>query len=317
MNRNHIGIILMALAVAMLCFSHPAAAYPDKPIRVVVPFGAGGGSDTFVRSIQAAIKENNLLGQPLVVLNVPGGGSAVGSRRVKDAKPDGYEILFNQIALLSNQASGRIDFGYKDFESIAATGKICAAIMVRDDSPYDTLKDLMRAAREKPNEVIYGCNMGGLNHVAGLVLQASAPGAKFRFVQIGGGAKNFASMKGGHTEVCAFTGAEIVNYGQQGLKPLAMLAPGRDPNHPDLPTARELGYDANLCTVQMWFAPKGTPGGAVNFLADLLEKAVKTKFMKKKFDQFKMTPTYMRGAKLRSYLDSEYAKLEKALPKAK
>lgn len=306
---------LIALtSAALVCLSSAAvSAFPNEPVRVVVPFAAGGGSDTFVRVIQEGIGRAKLLPQPIVVVNVPGAGGAVGSRRVKDAEPDGYEILFNHVAILSSQASGRLDFGYRDFEPIAGTGRICTIPMVREDSNYGTLKDLLEVAKANPDSVLAGVNMGGLNHTAGLILQAAEPGAEFRFVQIGGGAKNFAAIEGGHVEVGFFTGSEAVIYEQQGLRPLAILAPERDPNLPSLPTAHELGYDAELCTINMWFAPKGTPEEATETLADALEQATQTEFVRTKLEEFKYTPTFIRGEKLQDYLDQEYAKLEAAL----
>jgi tripartite-type tricarboxylate transporter receptor subunit TctC len=165
--------------------------------------------------------------------------------------------------------------------------------------------------------VIYAVNMGGINHVAGIVLEKSAPGAKFRFAQVGAGAKCFAAIKGGHAQVGAFSGPEIVLYGQQGLRALATIAKQRDPNYPNMPSASELGYDAVFETVQMWFAPKGTHADRLNFLADTLEKAMRTDEFRKKIEEFKMGATFMRGKALRDYLESEYAKLVKILPKDK
>ena len=310
--------LLLAIPLAAFCFvSTATAAYPEKPITVVVPFGAGGGSDSFVRLMQSAIDQNKLLPQPIAVVNVPGGGSSVGSRRVKDAKADGYEILFNQAALLAGQAMGRFDFGYADFEPIAVTGSIYQAIMVAEDSPYKTLADLMNGAVQKPDSIIFAVNMGGINHVAALLLQASDPKAKFRFAQVGGGAKCFAAIKGGHAQVGAFAGAEIVNYGQQGFRSLTTMAAKRDPNHPDLKTAMEQGYPAAFETAQMWLAPKGTPSDRVAYLADVMKKAMETDFMKQKLQEIKMTPTYLGSAETKAFLDAEYAKLDRILPKAK
>ncbi len=313
MNRTAAFVLAISAAAAV---SLPAiAAYPEKPISVVVPFDAGGGSDVFVRLMQSAIEQNKLMPQPIAVVNVPGGGTAVGSRRVKDAKPDGYELLFNQAALLASQAMGRIDFSYKDLEPIAITGSIYQAIMVRDDSGYNTLKDLMQAATDKPDTIIMAVNMGGINHVAGLLLQGAAPGAKFRFAQVGGGAKAFAALKGGHAQVAAFAGAEIPTYSQQGLKAIASLGAKRDPNHPNLPTATEQGYPAVFETAQMWFAPKGTPPDQIKYLSDVLKRAVESDFMKKKFAEIKMTPVFIGSDQIKPYLDAEYAKLERSLPK--
>jgi tripartite-type tricarboxylate transporter receptor subunit TctC len=315
MNKRKIYILLGVVVLLVFCticttgLLAEETKYPEKPICVVIPFAAGGGSDIFVRVFQHSITDNNLMEQALVVLNVPGGGSAVGSRRVKDAKPDGYEILFNHIALLSSQAGGRIDFGHKDFEPIAATCQIAPILTVREDAPWKNVDEFIKAAKENPKSINFGCNMGGMNHTAGLVL-GDATKTDFNFVQIGGGAKTFASILGGHVDCSTHTAAEVVIYCQQGLRALATFSPERDPYFPDLPTFKELGYDVSLVTLQTWFAPKGTSPEKVNYLADLLEKTMQTEFAQEKLEQLKYDPTFMRGEELNAYLDDAYTKLK-------
>lgn len=307
--RRRIALILTA---CMIPLGTEAYAFPDKPVSIIVPFAAGGGSDTFARVIQEGISNAKLLPEPMVVVNVPGAGSVVGMRRVAGADPDGYELLFNHIAILSSELMGNSDIGYKSFEPVAGTGKLCTIPMVRDDSNIKTLEQLVEAAKAKPDTLLAGVNMGGLNHTAGEVLEAVSD-AKFRFVQIGGGANVFAALLGGHVEVGFFTGAEAVNYGKQGLRPLAILADARDPRMPDLPTARELGYDAELCTLNMWFAPKGTPRDRVAVLETAIGKAMETDFVKQKMDEFNYIPTFLTSEELEGQLQAQYSTLKKAL----
>ena len=100
-----------------------AETYPSRPIKVIVPFGAGGGSDTFVRIIQKAIEDNQLLPQPLVVINVPGAGGTIGSQRATNAAPDGYTILNLHQGILTAKYSGKVDHGPEAFEPIIATSE--------------------------------------------------------------------------------------------------------------------------------------------------------------------------------------------------
>ena len=107
-----IGKAAIAGAIAVTATAGAAQAeWPVKPIKLVVPFGAGGGSDTSARIYQKAIQDNKILSQPLTVINVPGAGGSIGARQVKDAKADGYTFLLIHVALLSRQAAGLIDFG--------------------------------------------------------------------------------------------------------------------------------------------------------------------------------------------------------------
>jgi putative tricarboxylic transport membrane protein len=303
---------VMVVCFLMLFFADPLVGqsdYPNKPITVIVPAAAGGGSDLLARMFQKAFKENDLLDVPLVIINVPGAGLSIGSRRVKDSDPDGYTFLLNHIAILSREAAGLDDFGYRDFEPVAQTVGYCSVISVKDDGPYQTLPDLLKAAKEKPDTIIFGANLGALNHMAGLTLQESNPGSVFRFVQIGGGAQNFAALKGGHITVTHF-GAPVYNqYRSGGIKGLAILAKERHPLLPNLPTARELGYDAVFEIVNYWFAPKGTPQYAIDYFSDALEKALETDSVKESIAKDFSTPSFLKGQAFADELKAAYDKV--------
>ena len=308
MKRSVLIIVVVCFSVAL--FQSPGfGKYPEKPIKVVVPAKAGGSSDNLARMFQKAFQDNSLLDKPMVVVNVPGAGLSIGSRRVKDAEPDGYTFLLTHIALLSRQAAGLSDFGYKDFEPVAQTVGFCVVVSVKDDSPYQTLPDLLKAAKQKPDSVIFGANLGALNHMAGLTLQASSPGSVLRFVQIGGGAKTFASLKGGHIAVTTF-GAPLYNkFRSGGVKGLAILADDRHPLLPDLPTAGELGYNATFCIQNWWFAPKGTPQHAIDYFANALKKALETDDVKKTVAAGFSTPSFLKGQAFKDKLEAAYEQI--------
>ena len=303
---------VLVVCFLMVLFTDPLSGqsnYPNKSITLIVPAAAGGGSDRLARMIQKAFKENNLIDVPMVIVNVPGAGLSIGSRRVKDSKPDGYTFLLTHVALLSRQAAGLDDFGYRDFEPVAQTVGYNSVMSVKDDGPYQTLSDLLKAAKDKPDSIIFGANLGALNHMAGLTLQGSSPGSAFRFVQIGGGAKNFAALKGGHTTVTHF-GAPVYNkFRTGGIKGLAILAEERHPLLPDLPTARELGYDAIFQIANFWFAPKGTPQYAIDYFANALEKALETDAVKKSIKNDFSTSSFLKGQAFKDKLKADYDKI--------
>ena len=105
--------------------SSGAGEFPRKPIKVVVPFGPGGDSDTFARIMQKTIRDHELLPEPLVILNVPGAGGTIGSRRVRDAAPDGYTILNLHEGIFTSKYAGRVSYGPEAFRPIAATCRCC------------------------------------------------------------------------------------------------------------------------------------------------------------------------------------------------
>jgi len=303
---------VLAVCFLMVLVADPLvgqSGYPNKPITVIVPAKPGGASDRLARMFQKVFKEEKLLDVPLVIINVPGAGLSIGSRRAKDAKPDGYTFLLNHVALLSREAAGLDDFGYRDFEPVAQTVGYSSVICVRDDSPYQTLPDLMKAAKEKPDTIIFGANLGGLNHMAGLTLQASSPGSAFRIVQIGGGGPNFAALKGGHTNVTHFGTVIYNNYRKSGVKGLAILAKERLSLLPDLPTARELGYDAIFELANFWFAPKGTPQYAIDYFAKALEKALQTDAVKASIKKDYSTPSFLKGQAFKNKLKADFEKI--------
>ena len=132
----HLLVIFLGLAGIL---TGAESAFPDKPIRVIVPFSAGGGSDTFVRLIQKAVEEEALLPQPLVVINVPGAGGTIGSRKLKVEEPDGYTIMCLHEAILTAKYAGNADYGPEAFEAIAGTGEIGILLAAAEDSPYENL----------------------------------------------------------------------------------------------------------------------------------------------------------------------------------
>ena len=118
------SVAIVALMVA--CFGSDSGsdgeAYPARPIKLVVPFGPGGGSDTFGRIIKRGIDEAGLLPQPFVIINRPGGSATIGSRYVRDAKPDGYTLLLLHDAIITAKYSGKVNYGPEAFEPVASTG---------------------------------------------------------------------------------------------------------------------------------------------------------------------------------------------------
>lgn len=318
--KNLLAIITAVLLLTGL-HNSAIAEWPEKPIKLVVPFNAGGTSDQTGRAFQAAIKENNLLPQPVTIINV-GGHYSIGSRRVKEAEPDGYEFLLIHIALMGGEGSGVLDFGYRDFEPVAATAEFCVCPMVRKDSGIDSLEQLLTKAKDEPDTLIFGANLGAINHMAGIMLQNSNPGAQFRFVQIGGGTANFTALTGAQTNTTVLSGAEVVNFTlnpdgtpnpESQIKPLAYTGAERHPELPDLPTVKELGYDVEFCISSWWFAPKGTPQEAVDGFANALEQASQTERVKEFYQQKLFADVFLKGEELQQALDATW---ERILPVA-
>ncbi len=281
----------------------PSPEFPRRPIKVIVPFSAGGGSDTFGRIIQAAVDDHDLLPQTLVIINVPGAGGTIGSRRVKNAQPDGYTILLLHEGILTAKYSGQAAYGPEVFEPIAGTGNATQVIAVSDDSPFADLRMLMSHVANHPDEIVYAANMGAPSHFAGLMLEQQQPNAVFRYTQTGGGAKRFEAIKGRHAEVSSFSIAEYATFSAAGLRAIAVLSPDRHPDFPDLPTAREQGFDVVSENMQYWWAPRGTPENRRQVIGDAIAAAMQLPEVREKLANMRIDPVTLRGDELNSNLN--------------
>jgi tripartite-type tricarboxylate transporter receptor subunit TctC len=292
------------------CGSDVNDEFPEKEITVIVPFAAGGGSDVFVRIFQEAIRKNELCPHPIVVKNISGAGGTIGSRTAREAKPDGHTILCLHDGIFTAQHYGNAIWGPSDFEPIAATGRSGVVIAVSENSPFNSLDELMEDAVRRPDQLVFGTNLGAPNHYSALFLQKGKPGAKFRFTQTGGGAKRLAQLKGGHVDLTGFSVAEYEQFKAAGIRALAVLSEEREPSFPDLPTAREQGVDAIHGLMQFWWAPKGTPPDRLAYLENLLRKAMETKTVQERLSNFHTDPVFQIGDTLRKTVRQRSAKLE-------
>ena len=309
MTSLSLGKILLSLSFAF-CFLTQAQEFPTKPIEVIVPFNPGGGSDVFVRIFQKAIAENNLSSEPLVVRNLGGAGGTVGSRTARDAKSDGHTILCLHDGIYTAQHFGNANWGPADFEPIAATGRSAVVIVVKGNSPFKNLAELMDEASARPYQVVYGTNLGAPSHYSALFLEEAKAGAKFRFTQTGGGARRLAQLKGGHIDVTSFSVAEYASFREAGIRALAVLSETRERALPDLPTAIEQGIKACYSLMQFWWAPKGTPPDRVAHLAEMLQRAMQTQAVRDRLKQLQIEPVFLTGNELKQSITSRSVQLK-------
>jgi len=296
--------------IKLVFFCSLQGDYPSKPITVIVPFAAGGGSDVFVRIFQNAIRKNNLCPQPIVIKNIAGAGGTIGSRSAKNATPDGHTILCLHDGIYTAQHYGNADWGPDNFEPIAATGRSGVVVAVEEDSPYTSLNELMEEARDRPYQLVYGTNLGAPNHYSALFLQNGKSGAKFRFTQTGGGAKRLAQLKGGHIDLTGFSVAEYQQFKDAGIKALASLGEERESSFPNLTTALEQEVRATHDLMQFWWAPKNTPPERIAYLQNLLAEAMATREIKESFQNLHMDPVLQVGQDLLKTIADRSQKLQ-------
>lgn len=288
--------------------------YPERPIKIIVPFGPGGGSDTFARILQQAINDDGLLDQPVVIVNVPGAGATIGSRRAKNARPDGYTILHLHDAILTAKLSGVVPYGTEAFEPIIGTGRVGLLIAVAESSSHQTLGDLVDAAQREPDSVLFAANIGAPSHFAGLMLEEQRAGAAFRYIQSGGGAKRLAALTGGHVDVSAFSTSEYKQFQSAGLRALAYFGAERHPDFPEIPTAREQGLDVLSDNIGFWWAPRGTPRDRRQVIARALERAMQAPKVRQRLDELAIEPLVFRDQQLQAQLDDKLTRMAAVAP---
>ena len=294
-----------------------SAKFPNRPIQIVVPYGAGGGSDTFVRILTKGIVEDELIDQPLVIINMPGGSGTIGSRSVKDARPDGYKILCQHNAIITAKLAGTVDYGAEAFDQIAMTGELSLVILVREDAPFDDLPALLEAAKQQPKQIRFGANRGAPAYFTTLQMEKAWPGAQFSIVSADGGADRYAKIIGGHLDAGIFSLSEYLDFrspdgtpADQNIRAIAILGSKRHPSSPDVATAVEQNVPVLLSNAHYWWAPKGTPKDVVNRIAMVLQKAMQNQTVRSELDRLTVDPNFLQGEPLNETLNSTIKRFE-------
>ncbi|MBP0493954.1 tripartite tricarboxylate transporter substrate binding protein [Roseomonas indoligenes] len=237
-----------------------AETYPARPIRVIVPFTAGGGTDVVGRELAQLLSTE--LGQAVVIDNRAGGGTVLGSDLASKAPPDGYTLLLTTSALAIN-ASLVKSLPYDTEKGFSEVGLICHGpnvVVVRPDSPYRSMADIIRAAKAKPGELTYGSSgNGSAVHLAAELLKLTA-GVDITHVPYRGAGPAYTDLLGGRLDMVFGTAGGVASFVKGGqMRAVAVTSPQRTPAYEGVPTVAETlpGYEA-----EVWyavFAPGGTP----------------------------------------------------------
>jgi len=246
------------------------AAWPARPIDLIVPWGTGGGADFIGRALGKELQP--LLGVSLPILNVPGGTGQTGLIKMRDSKADGYTIeeVTSETVLL--EVTGKPLFKLGDFICMAIVDQQNAGVLVRTESPFKTWADVVAAAKTRRVSVAFdGYGSSGdliMNHISRKL------GAKFELVPYEKPGERIASVLGGHNDLLFTQPGDVSTYtkGKQ-LRPLLMFADERDPKFPDVPASKESGLAVSLIHFRAMYVKAGTPAPVVQKLTDALVKA--------------------------------------------
>ncbi len=269
-----------------------AADYPKKPVRIVVTYGAGGGTDVIFRAASSVIHQ--YWGQPLIIINKPGAGGTVGASFAAKVKPDGYTLLAAlQGPLIINPLQVKVDYSIENFEPLVQLVSAPQIMVANVKTPWKNAKDMIEYAKSNPGKVKLGTTgFGNLPHLMTLRLQ-ELTGAKFTIIPFKGNAPARKEVLAGHIDgfISVMQDASYVKAGS--LKGLAVLANERFPGL-DVPTFAEQGYPEMVADV--WWgvaALKGTPEPVKAKIVETFEKVANDKSFKSMMKKMEMPIVYL------------------------
>ena len=254
------------------------AVYPSRSVSVVVPWAAGGGTDRVARFWADAYQQE--LGVPFVVENRTGGGGAVGHSAGARAAADGYTIAMVTFELATLQSMGLADITYAGYDYILQMNEDAAGVIVRADSPYQTIQDLFDAIEANPGQVSFsGTAVGGVWDLArvGMLLEAGIDPDDTLWIPSEGAAPAITDLLGGHVDVITNSLPEAQSQLEAGnLRALAVMSDERNPAFPDVPTLKEQGIDWSGGTWRGFAVPAGTPENVRQVLIEAGEKIARS-----------------------------------------
>jgi tripartite-type tricarboxylate transporter receptor subunit TctC len=305
--------VVLAAVLGLLLAGFAGAAekpkdYPNRPITIMVGFGAGGSSDVGVRVLAESLKK--VLGQPVLVENKAGaGGQVMWTDFKNNAKPDGYTLALINVPQLQTAVfdpARKAAFTMKDFQPVANHVQDPGAILVRSESPYKTFEDLINAAKQNPGQLKASTTgIGSDDHLAVLDVQRKA-NVRFNIVHLVDTPTALKNVLGGHTDanfdnVGGFL--PTVKGGQGRM--LVVFDDKRFSDAADVPTLREKGIDLVSSSTRGYVAPAGTPMEIVKYLEDSIKKAMDDPDHVKRMSDAGLTLKFMAVEEYAKFLESQ------------
>ncbi|MFZ2446049.1 MAG: tripartite tricarboxylate transporter substrate binding protein [Syntrophobacteraceae bacterium] len=310
--------LFSVLSVLFLAAGLPAAAadFPEKEVRIIVPYAAGGATDLIFRAL--GITAGKHLKQAVVIVNRPGGGGAVGFTEGMKAPADGYTLTtaISPLCILPHQV--QTAFTYKDFQPVLNVVSDPSMFLVRNDAPWKDLKDFLDHARKNPEMITVGnSGAGGGVHLVAVAFEKAA-GVKFNHIPFSGGGPSITALLGGHVNAVSVSPPEGISHVQAGqLRIIALFSEKRFEMFPEVPTVKEQGIDF---TMGMWrglVAPEGTPPDRVKILHDAFKQAMDDPAFQQKAKDMSVKLWYLEPGKFGDLMAGDHEAFGKLVKEIK
>ena len=262
----------LLLAVLSAVSVSAVAAYPDRPVKLVVPWAAGGDTDVIYRAFQPFFQKH--LGQTVVIANVGGASGTKGAREAKDAPADGYTLFAVHDSIHSTYFTGVADVNWTDFQPICLVSATPSIVTASPKAPWTDMKSLLDDAKKRPGQISVGATLGSTSHFFPALVEKAA-GLKFKYVSYEGTAPRMNALLGSHIDVAESNLTQKGKAEAGQLKFLAIATDKRSPEMPNLPTLKELGIDVTYAVNRGILVNKGAPKEAVDKLVSACAAAAK------------------------------------------
>jgi tripartite-type tricarboxylate transporter receptor subunit TctC len=310
--RGFVAAAVVFAATALFAAAMASAQdYPNRPVTMVLPFAAGGPNDTVVRIV--AVRMSEILGQQVVIENVVGAGGMVGGDRVARAAPDGYQFVAGSVGThAQNQTLYKKPLydAVADFTPVELIAEYPSELVTRKDFPAANLREFVAYAKSNHAKMTFGSAGAGSAVHLGCIVLNQAMGVTITHVPYRGAGPALQDLQGGQIDYMCTPAVPQIQAGL--VKPIAALSLSRLPQLPDLPTAREQGFDSmDSYTWIAFFFPKGTPKPIVKILNDATSRALDTPWVKERVEAvgaIVVTPARRSPEYLATFVRSEIEK---------
>jgi tripartite-type tricarboxylate transporter receptor subunit TctC len=311
------AVLILALLVPGLASAQDA--FPSRPITIVNPFPPGGQADLSGRPLAAALEK--VFKQPVVLTNKSGAAGAVGMQSVAVAKPDGYTITITVPSISTLPEVDKLfartpTITREQFAPIARINADPCMVVVHAERPWKTLKELLDDAKKRPGEITFASSgIYGASHVPmEMILQAA--GAKMRHLPTAGGGPATTATLGGHADLwCSTIGPATPHVKSGKFRALAVTSVTRQPYFPDVPTAKELGYDVEYYLWIGLFGPKSLPAPIMKAWRDAVRQAVEDPAFKSALEKVQSPLAYQDADEFQKWWDADSARLAEVIKK--